>query len=407
MTDERPKLRPIDMIPVQTHGTQQFVLRDPRQLSPGQIAVPADIAYLLSQFDGAHTVREAQVSYVRRFGSLITTDTINDLLERLDDALLLDTPRFREFQAEMEAEFQRSPVRAAVHAGRSYDQGAAAFVQTWQPRVEAAEPPADIALDEERPALVAPHYDMNSAAECYADAYALLARGPRPDVAVVLGVAHSGGESPFTMTRKPFETPFGALETDGVLLERLAGGAPFDLFGDEFLHRDEHSIEFQTALLHLLYHADEAPSIVPLLCEGYHRQNGDLADPSSSSAVSAFLEVLHDAVAADSRRVALIASADLSHVGARFGQPPPLTPTQLDLARRHDMALLERAQSGDADGMYEVLAEAEDRYNVCGFPAIYALIQTVRPTEGRVLSYRQAAEPQTQSCVSFASVGLR
>jgi len=29
------------------------------------------------------------------------------------------------------------------------------------------------------------------------------------------------------------------------------------------------------------------------------------------------------------------------------------------------------------------------------------------PREGRVLNYRQSVEPQTQSAVSFASVGLR
>jgi AmmeMemoRadiSam system protein B len=407
MTDERPKLRPIEMIPVQAHGVQQFLLRDPQRLAPGEVAVPADIAYLISQFDGSHTVREAQVAYVRRFGTLITTDSINDLLARLDDALLLDTVRFQEFRANLEADFRERPVRAAAHAGRSYDQGAAAFVQTWEPRLAAADRPGDFALDEDRPALIAPHYDMNGAAECYAAAYSLLSTAPRPDVGVILGVAHTGGQVPFAMTRKPFETPFGALETDQELTEHLADNAPFDAFADEFLHRDEHSIEFQTALFHLLYHADEPPRIVPILCEGYLRQNGEFANPSTVLPVEGFLQALQDALAADSRRVAVIASADLSHIGARFGEPPPLTQTHLDIARRHDMALLERAQAGDADGLYDMLAEAEDRYNVCGFPAIYGLIRAVPPSEGSLLGYRQAADPHTQSCVSFASVGLR
>jgi len=105
--------------------------------------------------------------------------------------------------------------------------------------------------------------------------------------------------------------------------------------------------------------------------------------------------------------IALIASADLSHIGARFGQPPPLSQAHLDLARRHDMALLEKARSGDADGLYQVLAEEQDRYHVCGFPAIYALLRALPIKEGRLLSYQQAAEPQTHSCVSFASVGLK
>jgi AmmeMemoRadiSam system protein B len=132
-----------------------------------------------------------------------------------------------------------------------------------------------------------------------------------------------------------------------------------------------------------------------------------MADPATLEPVTAFLSSLRDLVAGDPRRIAIIASADLSHVGARFGQPPPLTQAHLDLARRHDMALLDRAMAGDADGLFATLAEAQDRYNVCGFPAVYALLRVLMITSGRLLSYKQATEPQTQSCVSFASVGVR
>jgi len=408
MPDEQPKLRPIEMLPVQTSAGQRFLLRDPQRLSAQEIVVPADLAFLLAQFDGTRTVREAQVSYVRRFGSLITTDKINDLLRQIDEALLLDTERFRKFAARIEEEFKSQPTRAAAHAGRSYPEGAAAFIQTWQPRLEAATPPDDFALDDRRPALIAPHYDMNNAAEAYAAAYALLQQVSRPDVVIILGTAHNERQSPFILTRKPFETPFGALETDPRIIDALAETAAFDPFADEFVHRDEHSIEFQAALLHFLYRdAEEPPRIVPILCGGYHRRNGGFANPADVEPVNTFLETLRDAVAADNRRIALIASADLSHIGARFGQPPPLTQAHLDMARRHDMAVLDRAMRGDAANLYFTIAEVKDRYNVCGFPCIYALLRALPIKEGRLLSYKQATEPQTQSCVSFASVGMR
>jgi AmmeMemoRadiSam system protein B len=370
--------------------------------------VPSDIAFLLTQFDGTRTVREAQVSYVRRFGSLLTSERIEELLRQLDEALLLDTDRFRKFAAEMEAEFAGRPTRPMTHASRSYPDGAAAFLQLWRPRIEAATPPADFALSEFRPALVAPHYDMNGAAEAYALAYKLLEQAPTPEVIVILGTAHDSRESPFVLTRKPFETPFGALDTDEAIINGLAEAEGFDIFADEFLHRDEHSIEFQAVLLHFLYHeAAEPPKIVPVLCGGYHRRNGDFVDPAENEPVNGFLEALRGAIANDERRIAVIASADLSHIGARFGQPPPLTQAHLDLARRHDMAVLERAMRGDAENLYFTVAEAQDRYNVCGFPCIYALLRALPIKEDRLLSYQQAAEPQTQSCVSFASVGLR
>jgi len=396
------------MLPVQTSAGQRFLLRDPQRLSAQEIVVPADLAFLLAQFDGTRSVREAQVSYVRRFGSLITTDKINDLLRQIDEALLLDTERFRKFAARIEEEFRSQPTRAAAHAGRSYPEGAAAFIQAWQPRLEAASPPEDFALDERRPALIAPHYDMNNAAEAYAAAYALLQQVPQPDVVIILGTAHNGRQSPFILTRKPFETFLGALETDPQIIDALAESAQFDPFADEFVHRDEHSIEFQAALLHFLYRdADEPPRIVPLLCGGYHRRNGGFVNPPDVEPVNTFLETLRATIAEDTRCIALIASADLSHIGARFGQPPPLTQAHLDMARRHDMAVLDRAMRGDATNLYFTIAEVQDRYNVCGFPCIYALLRTLPIKEGRLLSYKQATEPQTQSCVSFASVGMR
>jgi len=407
MPDYRPKLRPIDIVPLQTQGRQAYLLRDPERLSPHEVVVPADVIYLISQFDGTHTVREAQVSYVRRFGTLLTTDKIADLLRRLDEAVLLDTERFREFRAKVEADFRARPTRAAAHAGQSYEEGAGAFVTAWEPRLAAASIPEDFALDEHRPALIVPHYDMNAAADSYAAAYALLGRGERPQVVVILGIGHGAGETPFVLTRKPFETPFGALETDRDLIDKLEQGAPFDLFAEEALHRNEHSAEFQAVLLHFLYREGEPPAIVPLLCGGYHRADGGFADPAQPGPVAEFLELLRETLSADGRRIAIIASADLSHIGARFGQPPPLTQAHLQLARRHDTALLERAQQGDAEGLYRALAAEQDRFNVCGFPAMYALLRAVPITEGRLLNYRQAADPQTQSCVSFASVALR
>ena len=66
-----------------------------------------------------------------------------------------------------------------------------------------------------------------------------------------------------------------------------------------------------------------------------------------------------------------------------------------------------QAQAGDAAGVYQLMAAEQDRHNVCGFPAMYALVRALPITEGRVLSYRQAVDAQTQSCVSFASVALR
>jgi hypothetical protein len=59
-------------------------------------------------------VREAQLSYVRRFGTLLTSDRIEKLLAQLDEALLLDSASFRARRSQLEAEF-RAPLDGLTH----------------------------------------------------------------------------------------------------------------------------------------------------------------------------------------------------------------------------------------------------------------------------------------------------
>ncbi len=67
---------------------------------------------------------------------------------------------------------------------------------------------------------------------------------------MILGTSHYGaGPELFSATRKNYATPFGAVETDGAFVDRLAARYSGDLFADEMLHRGEHSIEFQALFL--------------------------------------------------------------------------------------------------------------------------------------------------------------
>ncbi len=390
------------MIPVQAGGRRAVLLRDPRRLSQAEMVVPADIAFLLSKFDGQHTVREAQVAYVRRFGTLLTMEKLGQLLRQLEDAHFLDTEGFKRFEGELAEEFRSRPTRAAAHAGRSYPEGAGEFTRLWQERLAGAAPPSDFSLDLHRPALIVPHYDLNGAADCYAAAYAALAEAPQPEVVVILGIAHSGGEAPFILTRKPFETPFGALEADDKVIGRLESGASGDLYAEELLHRDEHSIEFQAVLLHFLYRESSSPRAHPL--RGLPSERGRGGRSRLRRRLPRF--------PADGP-----GGRFAPHCGHRLGRSQPRGGAVRRRSRQPggsgSLAAARHGSPGARAGgrcrrvSCRPLAQAEDRYHVCGFPAIHALLRILDISEGRLLKYRQAVEPQTQSCVSFASVALR
>lgn len=400
-----PKLRPIQALPVPGTGGRQVELRDASGLTAGAVRVSPNVVFLLSLFDGQHSLRDIQVAYTRRFGDLLLTDQLQRLFGSLDEALLLEGERFEQARVELEAQFRGLPVRAAAHAGVSYDADPDRLGATLDAMIAAI---GDQPRACERPVigLVAPHIDLKRGAACYGLAYRELAEAAgAADLYLVLGTSHAGGTTPLIGTEKDFETPLGAAETDRDFVRSLAERLDYDLHIDEILHRGEHSIEFQVIWLQHVLPRHGAPRIVPLLCSGFHQTEDGLTDPAAQPKVRAALDALRDAVDSHGGRVCVIGGADLSHVGARFGDAPP-TLSALDAIRRADLALLEHVQSMDEAGLYAALAADGDRRHICGFPPIYALLHTLRADRGYLLRYDRALERETGSVVTFASLAF-
>ena len=115
-----------------------------------------------------------------------------------------------------------------------------------------------------------------------------------------------------------------------------------------------------------------------------------------------FLEALGESIAASGRRVAVIAGADLAHVGPRFGDPAPLSPGDLGRVGQEDRAMLSAVAAGDPRGFFEAIAADGDRRRICGFSPIYALLRALGGTTGQVKHYGQWPDPQ--AVVTYASV---
>jgi len=68
--------------------------------------------------DGEHSVRDMQSEYAQRFGLLVMSDEIQTLVDQLDRALFLDSPRFQEAKERALKFYRKLRVRPGFHAGK-------------------------------------------------------------------------------------------------------------------------------------------------------------------------------------------------------------------------------------------------------------------------------------------------
>jgi AmmeMemoRadiSam system protein B len=252
--------------------------------------------------------------------------------------------------------------------------------------------------------LVIPHIDFARGGPCYAWGYHELEGAPFPDRFLILGTVHTPIAEPFALTRKDFETPLGTVETDQGFMDRLLAGAGNGYLRDEPAHRAEHSIELQAVFLRHRTPSARPVRIVPVLCGSLHRFVEGRRTPGGDRDIDAFIATLQDTMTALGGRTVVMASADLAHVGPRFGDPHQMTPGQLREVADADRAMLQSVEAGDAEAFFRAVARDGDRRRVCGLPPIYTLLRLLPGARGRLLRYSQWPDPQ--GTVTFAAVAL-
>jgi AmmeMemoRadiSam system protein B len=101
-----------------------------------------------------------------------------------------------------------------------------------------------------------------------------------------------------------------------------------------------------------------------------------------------------------------MASADLAHVGIRFGDPEPPDLTTLQALADQDRHMLAPLRDLDPEGFFEFLRRERDRRKICGSSAIYTLMHLIAARRGELLKYDQSVEPNSQAVVTFASMAF-
>jgi len=411
---ERPRLRPVEAFPVQQQGKTLIYLKDPLNFAtPLGISLPG--YFILAQLDGSHSFVDIQEAYAKQFGTLLLNDELKEFIEMLDQHYYLLSDRFLNHQNAVILEFRHLPTRAPAHVGGAYHADPTALKSQLAAYFTAVEGPGMPSFDSARAvpkAIVAPHIDFHRGGPSYAWAYKTLAESEGVDLYILLATSHCSGENPFIMTLKDFETPLGVVQTERQFVQELQRRCRDDFFVDEYLHRGEHSLEFQVVFLKFIaqWRAErsgrrEKPfQIVPILVSSFHSMVMSQTPPEKHSAVGDFLHALRELATLEGRQVCFIAGVDLAHVGRQFGDREPVTEEFLKWVESEDRELVNRLAALDAPGFFNEITKDGDKRKICGFSPLYSLIHLLDGSRGKALKYSQAFTPETASAVTFTSM---
>ncbi|MCC7372644.1 MAG: AmmeMemoRadiSam system protein B [Chloroflexi bacterium] len=403
------------------HGDDLVCLYDRDDPAGAQVVMSQGGLLLASLLDGRRSASAVQAVFALRTGQTLPSEDLTAFVDRLDQALLLESTRYQLHHRRIAEAFRRGPTRPAVHAGGAYpghpddlrDFLGRQYVREGGPGGH----PGPVTKGPRRGLLV-PHIDLHRGGHSYAWAYRELAESVPADLYVLLGTCHMPMRRPFAATRLPYDTPFGPVTADRAALDRLAAIAPFDIYEDELSHRREHALEFQAVYLKYLEHtgAGAPAEVVSILCVPPSKLP-DGGVPGDDPATDEFLQALQGVLQVDGRRVCFVAGADFAHVGPQFGDPSPVDARFADHVRAGDLAMLDLIAAGDADGFYRQVvqepagpgmanesAAVGGPRRICGLAPTYAMLRLVERDNGQILHYDQWIDEGGAGSVTFGSV---
>jgi AmmeMemoRadiSam system protein B len=240
--------------------------------------------------------------------------------------------------------------------------------------------------------VLVPHIDYRVAPQVYAPGLLPLRNHPA-ELVIAVGTSHYWSDDAFILTSKDYQTPFGTVQTDKVMVALLAQTLP-NVATTDVAHRPEHSLELHlTALKHLW--AGKSFRVVPILVTPAACASPEILDQA--------VDALRSAIAASGVQAVWCISGDLAHVGRKFGDAQAAEHL-IDSVRDADARLLAHLERADAHGYDAELAASDHQFRVCGYAPTMVALHALKPGRGDVTAYDIWHEAETASAVSFASV---
>ena len=403
---ERPTLRLVEPMWLEHLGQRYLHLRDPMSLSDLTVMIPEVAAPLVTLLDGSRNLAEIRSALALRFGLTVTDRELASMIGQLDQALLIGNGEFRRARRRALAAYRETDYRPPSHIGAVYPESANALeaaINRWCDEASLSEPVSRPEGD--LVGMLCPHIDYNRGHATYAELW----RDTQPDLSeielvVILGTDHYGGMGQLTPTVQNYATPYGMLETDKAIVDKLAAAIGPSAFEEELHHRTEHSIELAAVWMHH-FMRDRSVTLVPILCGSFHEFTNGESNPDDVPHITATLEVLERVTS--ERRTLIIAAGDMAHVGPAFGDPHPLDEVAKATTKSEDAQSISAICSGDSSRFLEISRNESDRRKICGLPPIYLMLKLLDGALGIHMGYDQCpADPTNGSVVSIAGALL-
>jgi len=395
----KPRLRPVEAFRLPDGGGVTIGVRDRSGLSEVMLSLSAPALHIMSMMDGDHTCDDIRRQFQTQFGAPLAGDTLHSMISHLEDAHFLEGPGFEAFYQSLLHEYRNGRTREMPHASAlGIDDGHGAIFDEMLADVNGQGSSRKVV------GLIAPHLDYPRGRPCYAAAFATLRNQSPPVRVIILGTNHFGRSTSVVATGNDFSTPLGVTKVDRSFLGKLEERCG-DLRTFELDHAGEHSIELQVAWLQHVFGPD-AFTIVPLLCPDPCGPTGTAPLDGRGVDLREFALTLGKLIRNDAGETLILAGADLSHVGAAFGDERPLDDAFLDEVRKRDQQALDRIVAGEVDAFLQCVAEQENPTRVCSAGCIFVLAAALPDASATFLGYHQAVDPSTQTCVTCAAMAF-
>jgi MEMO1 family protein len=393
---DRPLLRPYLQCVDSRKHPHHFFLVDRLGLAGPMPLTQAEFAWV-ERFDGVHTVADIQREAMRQ-GQLVPLHQLQQLVQRLDEGLLLETPRFQQMV--------NAPDRPPRCIGVYEAEADSLRRQLHNLFARGAGIPARTRPDGSLRAALVPHIDYERGGLSYTYAFKEVFEKSDASLFVIIGTSHHSAHR-FTLTRKNFQTPLGIAQTDQDYVGRLAHRLGNAVFADEWLaHFPEHSIELEVVFLQYLYEKVRPIRIVPLVVGSFHDCVLARQSPARHADIASLIDALRAAEAQSTESICYIISGDLAHIGPRFDPTHRLDDALLEKSARQDRLLLRHVEAVDMSGYFGLIASEMDERNICGLPPTFAAVEALQPRSGKVLCYDRYVHPEGHESVSFASAAF-